>query len=216
MLKSILKSFAVAAVAASVAQAHAGTVTYNSQAAFNAATTGVTSYNIPAPAGVLQLVSSPYTISPLTFSVRSDESLFLANDGVYGAGQTYLEAFAYSGPASENIALAGASALGFTVGTFFGADTVSVDVNGVLASTFSTPGGSPDSVFFGVTDTTPITSLSFSILRPEIDILNFQVGSLGSPSPSPVPEPSSLVLLGTGILAALGASGTLRSKLLRA
>ena len=213
MLKSILKSIAVAAVAASVAQAHAGTVTYSSQAAFNAATTGVTSYNIPTPAGSGQRVSSPYTISPLTFSVRSGESLSLQNDGFYGAGQTYLEANS-SSSANENIALAGASALGFTVGTFNGADTVSVDVNGVLASTFSTPGGSPDSVFFGVTDTTPITSLSFSLADSEIDILNFQVGSLASPSP--VPEPSSLVLLATGILAALGASGTLRSKLLRA
>jgi PEP-CTERM motif len=189
----VLVAFALAAPAS--------TITYSTQSDFAAATTGVTTYNIPAPAtDPFEQVTSPYTIGPLTFSNGSDP-LYLVNDGSYGVGQLYLDAFP---TASLGVSLAGATALAFDIGTFLDApETITVEANGMLVGTFTTPGGTVPG-FFGITSTTPITSLTFTEADPgEIDVLQFEAGSA---SGSAVPEPSTIALLSTGLLGMAGAA----------
>lgn len=175
--------------------AWAGVVTYDTVAAFDAATTGLTSYAIPAsqPVGSLfQPVSPSITIGPVTFA-SSDLNLF--NDGGYGVGQTYLG----SGFAVETLTLSGATAIGFDLGTFEIASSFTASVNGGPPITVTTTAPNPAHRFFGITDTSPITSIVFSIPTPggELDILDFQVGSVVTTT---TPEPASLFVLGAGIL----------------
>lgn len=194
MSKRVTSACVLAAVVAfGVTAAHATVITYSSQAAFNAATTGVTTFNIPAPSGAAQQVFPPYTIGPLSFS--SDGNLFLVNDGAFGAGQTVLAA---SPVTTETINANGSTALSFIIGIFTGSETLTIDVNGVFAATLTIPGGQPLSTFFGLTSTSPVTVLTITASNPglETDILRFQVGSAGTV----VPEPASFVLVGSGLL----------------
>lgn len=178
--------------------AQATLTSYDTQAAFIAAATGLTSYAIPAPVGAnFQNVSPSIVIGPATFA---SSALYLQNDGGYGAGQTYLD----SVNAALTMTLAGQTALGFDLGTFsFGGSeggSFTVSVNGGAPITVTTASGSPAHQFFGLIDTSPITSLSFSIpstAGQELDILDFQVGSAAATA---APEPATLALLTTGLL----------------
>lgn len=182
--------------------AHAQTYTaYNSQIAF-AAVTSTTLYTIPAPSsGTSQTVDSPYSLGTLNFTdTTTPTALSLVRDGSFGSSQTYLASQTSFGAAAETltITLSGRTALSFTVGTYDRASSVAVTVNGTALAPFTTAGGAPSSSFYGLTSTTPITSLVFSITgapADEIDILNFRVGSV-------VPEPSSwaAVAAGAGLL----------------
>jgi hypothetical protein len=199
---SLLAAFGLVAFALA---AHASTITYDSQSTFTAATSGNTSYNIPAPSsGTFEQVSSPFSIGPLSFSNGSDP-LFLLNDGVYGVGQTYLDAHPTIGVA---VSFDGATALAFDLSSFVSeSKVITVDANGVFAGTFMTPGG-PSPVFFGITSSDPITSLTFTQSNPasvdEIDVLNFEVGSAAPVAITP--EPCTIALLSTGLLGMVGAA----------
>ena len=192
---SVLAAFALAA--------QASTITYDTQSAFTAATNSVTTYTFPAPSsGAFESVTSPYTMGPLSFSSKL---LYLVNDNAYGTSQPYLDAFPTTG---MTISLAGATALAFDIGSFaFQPSIVTVDANGVLVGTFTTPGG-PIPVFFGITSSDPITSLTFTEndqgFPNELDVLNSEVGSENSAAVTP--EPSTIALLCTGLLGMAGAT----------
>lgn len=186
--------------------AHAATV-YTSQAAFDAAATGLTTYTVPTPTNPN---GDPYN-SPLGFgpgTLTSGGGFNIYNDGSFGAGQTYIGTY---DSAQLTISLSPVTAFGFNFGTYFGSETVTIDVNGSLAATIAT-GVRPSYSFFGITSTTPITSVDLSYPQPEaglseIDLLNDQIGSVAA-----TPEPSSFARLGTGLL---GVAAQLRRKFAR-
>ena len=194
-MKSILLATAVLGGLISSAPAtRAGVITYDTVAAFNAATTGLTLYQIPAPArGNNQIVAPSILIGPVTFA--DSLVLHLYNDGLYGAGQHYL---ATGGV--ETLTLSGATAIGFDLGMFAGAGSFTAAVNGGAPITVTAP-GRPSHGFFGITDTDPITSIVFTtpeIPFVELDMLDFQVGSVASSTD--MPEPTSLALLGVSLV----------------
>ena len=178
----------LAASAALPGRARAQVLSYNTSAGYDAATTGNTSYNFPAADS--GNVTPSYTYGPLTFSAAN---LVLSNDGGYGKNVIYLLADV----SSETITLSGATALSFTLGTYNGAQTVAISVNGAPATTVTEGSGAPGTKFVGFTDTVPITSLTFTdttSANDEIDVTRFFVGS----NPNAAPEPSTWVLLGVG------------------
>ena len=140
---------------------------------------------------------STYTNGPITFSITSGEYLYLLDEGIYGAGVSYLRADNFSGNLMETLTLASpVTAVAFTLGTYNGAASV-VAVNGTTAYTFNGSSSGPGSSFVGFTSTVPIASLTFSqpiqpgVSAYAIDTISFQTGSA-------VPEPSTWALLGVG------------------
>ena len=170
-------------------RARAGVTVYNDPADFDAAATGVTSYTFSgAPAGSYTPEGTSYTSGPLTFS---GPGINLFNDNSFGPGVTYVDEF--NGP--ETITLSGATAVDFTIGTFDGAQTVAISVNGAPATSVTEAGGKPDTLFVGFTDTVPITSLTFTNTSvgggdQEIDVIGYQTNA--------VPEPGTWALLAAG------------------
>jgi hypothetical protein len=203
-VKSILLATAViGGLAFSAPATRAGVITYDTVAAFNAATTGLTLYQIPAPATGNNQVAPSILIGPVTFA--DSLVLHLYNDGLYGAGQHYL---ATGGV--ETLTLSGATAIGFDLGMFAGAGSFTAAVNGGAPITVTAP-GLPSHGFFGITDTDPITSIVFTtpeIPFVELDMLDFQVGSVASSTD--MPEPASLALLGVGLAGLLAARRRMR------
>ena len=176
--------------------ADAQVLTYNSPAAYAAATTGNTAYAFSgAPAGGATNEGGTYTLGPITFT---GAGLNLYNDSSYGTGVNYLDEF----NSPETLTLGGATALSFTLGTYNGAQSIAISINGAAATTVTESGGFPNTLFVGFTNTVPITSLTFTnttAAGQEIDVINFQVGT----NPNVVPEPSAWALLAVGT-AALG------------
>lgn len=167
---------------------------YSTQASFTAATTEDTTYTFAVPSagvGGYDMVTAPYADGPLTFATSS--YLFDADDGAYGSGQTYLDDINHGGLASITVSLTGATALSFELGTYQNADTIDISVNGIAEESISTTAGAPASLFYGITSTQSITSVSFTTTTTdELDTLTYQVGS--------VPEPSTYAMFSLGAL----------------
>jgi hypothetical protein len=189
-----MKNVALAAFAALVVSAPvaAQVTTYTDVSAFNAATTGRTTYGIAAPAsGTYQSTGGSYTVGGLT--VNSTDQ-FLEGDGAYGADPYLNNINTQGGGVFVFTTLSGShTALGFDLGAYGASGTVNVTINGVTGYSFvaqSNPGGG----FFGITSVDAISTVNFSSLSfGELDMVHITVGEL-----SAAPEPASWALMLTG------------------
>ncbi len=190
---SVARFFGVGLLAFVGANAPATVVTYSALNDFQAAAPGTSEFFFPAPTGSGP-EPRPYIDGPLGFSTTQGATTrpYLRNDGAYGAGVNYLATInnfgGFANLAIQPQAQAGSLyALAFDLGTFHGADTITLGVNLVTIGTFTIGGGAPTTVFIGITDTDPIRQVTFTTATgTEIDTLDFRA----------VPEPSTYALMG--------------------
>ena len=173
--------------------------TFSDEASFAAAAPGLVTYGFPAGDDTLE--ARPYIDGPLGISTYQHFTHpYLENDGAFGSGQTYL---AMVGIPGVNVVMDpqvdGMYAVAFDIGTFDGADTVSLTLNNTdYVTTFETFGvGS--STFIGVVSSDPIFRIELDAADgTQIDILDFTTVAIAAPVPEPAP--AALTLAGLGFL----------------
>lgn len=216
-MKSIEKLSVLAIVAlSSAAVAHAGSIQFTSASQLSASDTTLTfpSTSVSTP------VSSPVSYSAggntLTFS-DAGSKFELDQVGVtyftsgFANGTEILYAAGFSGAAAPITIdfLNPVGQVGFNAEEFAGGNenfTFSAFDNAVLIGSFMATGNDPNSLaFLGLSATggDAITSLVVSDTQGN----NIALGPIafGASSPSPVPEPSTMVLMGTGLFGLAGA-----------
>lgn len=190
--------------------AHATTYdTYSNSADFLAAAPDSSLYTFPVGDG--SSLPRPYEIGPLGFStLQHFTHPYLENDGSYGAGQTYLALIGTPGvnAATQPIVSTPIYALAFDLGTFDGADTITLTMNYYdVVGTFTTSGGAGTSTFIGIKSSDPIVQVSFTAANgEEIDFLDFYAPTAA------VPEPSSALLSAAGLFVVAGGAYARRRK----
>lgn len=205
---ALIRPLALAALVATAGAAQAALVTYNTQAAFLAATTaqGVDGYNGFSITGT---TPSPITRTAGTYTYQAAA----ATSSFFGAGTTanpWLSTnlatdFILFSNFSPSISAIGGNFFGSNIaGAFLSGNIIleAIDTAGTLSTTLIAPGVSS---FFGFVSTTSLVSLKVTSVQgaaplwPTVDNL-----TLGQRL-TQVPEPATLALVAFGLLAAAGA-----------
>jgi len=178
---------------------------YTNQAAFNAAVTGITTYNFDgyAPSGD-QAFDPAVSAGGVAFSGAAGQ-IFAAwgtGNGYYG-DSSFISGQDPAGISSQlNVtAVGGVTAIGFTIGSYVvGADLpLSITLStGEIFNLLTPSNAGIDTAFIGFTSSTPITSINFAESGYTIDITKFEVAS-----PVPLPASAWLMLSGLGGLGAM-------------
>ncbi len=132
-------------------------------------------------------------------NAQNAADLFVANIPAWSAD--LLDQHGTGGTITASIPLsANAYAFGVDIidlsGTPF---SFSISVNGgATVTTAQASGAVPDSIYFGFTSATPITSVVISpiLASDQLGIANFELGE----APAPTPEVGTLLLIGTGLI----------------
>lgn len=200
--------FTLAAFAAVVfvsTPARADTIVFTTRSAFVAATSSLTTIDFEgiAPTNSVANFSSPLTIAGATFSGSAGGSVSVVDSGFFAPLFQFNSGASLSGFAFVDVTLpAGTTAIG--------TDLMSTNPAGLPFMVTLSNGESfivntpdrPARGFFGITSDVAITSIRFVTMPgpnqssgiPLVD--NF---SFGQAAPASVPEPATMVLLGTGL-----------------
>jgi hypothetical protein len=214
-LKATLATASLAAAAvllvAAPTAAKADSV-YGSQASFSAATSGVTSVGFPSPGYGLFIPDNPASAGAVTFSSSTsvinldDAAYYTVNGGLPANPANYLIVFGDEDGDVVNVTFPSSTAFSLDLGGTF---ATGEGVNILLSDGFSynytatgyvTSGDGLD--FLGFTSSTPLTGATLTFVD-NVDLGDFGTisgASYGTAGAAATPEPSSLALLGTGLL----------------
>ena len=185
----MLSTAAASVLCAAAAPALAATTIYTSEAAFDAAFSGLSTYTVPDMGDAVSAEPSQI-LDGITFT---SNTLFYFDQGY---GTPFIGDFNYSGGGTIFTISSSGPALGVFLGSYYGAETYSYDANGIYRSV-ALPAPTA-TTFFGLGNPGGSVSLSFAVPQgSEVDVTGFISGT--------VPEPKVWALM----LAGLGGVGAL-------
>jgi hypothetical protein len=192
----------------SATTALASVVEYIDTTSFNTAVSGTTMYDftsisLVAGSGDVRYTVGDATVGGVTFTAPSSTPFVITyGPGTFGGVPFFSgQADPAVNPSQVTATLAGATAIGFyySPGDDAGG-AITVTINGVVYNlavpTFNTID------FVGFTSDTPITSVAFIEQGYGMDITQFILGTANSTTS--VPEPTSMLLLGLGLMGLAG------------